>query len=71
MNATPTMRGSLSLRVVLRSARLFYVVFGMYTAAAVFLLLVGVGSALATLSGTILDAFQDAVAAREGNLHWM
>jgi hypothetical protein len=42
-----------------RSAAAFYVVFGLYTAAAVFLLLLGLGSALAAASPTILDAFQD------------
>src|SRR6516162_4976074 len=60
MNATPTIPGSFSLRVVARSVHLFYLVFGMYTAAAVFLLLLGLGSALALLSTKILGAFQDA-----------
>jgi hypothetical protein len=39
---------------------LFYLVFGMYTTAAVFLLLLGLGSALAGLSTPILEVFQDA-----------
>ena len=42
-----------------RSAAAFYAVFGLYTAAAVFLLLLGLGSALAAASPAILDAFQD------------
>ena len=49
-----------SARLVLspQSAAVFDVVFGLYTATAVFLLLLGLGSALAAASATILEAFQ-------------
>jgi hypothetical protein len=60
MAETPTTTASFSLRVVARSVALFYLVFGTYTTAAVFLLLLGLGSALAGLSTPILGAFQDA-----------
>jgi hypothetical protein len=43
-----------------QSAAAFDVVFGLYTATAVFLLLLGLGSALAAASPAILEAFQDA-----------
>jgi hypothetical protein len=38
----------------------FYVVFSLYTAAAAFLLLLGLGSALAAASPAIFEVFQDA-----------
>lgn len=43
-----------------RSVPAFYTVFGLYTAAALFLLLLGLGSALAAASPTLLEVFQDA-----------
>jgi len=49
-----------SLRVLVRSVPAFYAVFSLYTATAAFLLLLGLGSALAALSPAILEAFQDA-----------
>ena len=53
---------SASLTLVLspQSAAAFDVVFGFYTATAVFLLLLGLGSALAAASPAFLEAFQDA-----------
>src|SRR5437762_1165519 len=43
-----------------RSVPAFYVVFGLYTAAALFLLLLGLGSALAAASPALLEVFEDA-----------
>src|SRR2546428_2027041 len=51
---------SLTLVLSPQSAAAFDVVFGLYTAIAVFLLLLGLGSALAAGSPAILEAFQDA-----------
>ena len=49
-----------------RSAAAFDLVFGLYTATAAFLLLVGLGSALAAASPAILDAFQDGALSGSG-----
>jgi hypothetical protein len=49
-----------SLLISAQSAAAFDVVFGLYTATAVFLLLLGLGSALAAASPAIVEAFQDA-----------
>jgi hypothetical protein len=56
------MKHSPGRRLVLsaQSAAAFDVVFGLYTATAAFLLLLGLGSALAATSPAILEAFQDA-----------
>jgi hypothetical protein len=48
------------LLISARSATAYHVVFGLYTSTAVFLLLLGLGSALAAASPAILQAFQDA-----------
>src|SRR6266571_5346592 len=54
-------RSVVALRWTLaRSVPAFYVVFSLYTAAAAFLLLLGLGSALAAASTTIFEVFQDA-----------
>src|SRR5438105_12069728 len=47
-------------RRVARSVPAFFAVFGLYTAAALFLLLLGLGSALAASSPAIFEVFQDA-----------
>jgi hypothetical protein len=51
---------NLTLVLSPQSAAAFDVVFGLYTATAVFLLLLGLGSAMAASSAAILEAFQDA-----------
>src|ERR1700694_4493899 len=54
-------RSVVALRWTLaRSVPAFYVVFGLYNAAALFLLLLGLGSALAAASPAVLEVFQDA-----------
>ena len=54
-------RSVVALRWTLaRSVPAFYVVFSLYTAAAAFLLLQGLGSALAAASPALLEVFQDA-----------
>src|SRR5437879_10446038 len=54
-------RSVVALRWTLaRSVPAFYVVFSLYTAAALFLLLLGLGSALAAASPALLEVFQDA-----------
>jgi hypothetical protein len=47
-------------RTLSRSVHTFYAVFGLYMAAALFLLLLGLGSALAAASTAILELVQDA-----------
>jgi hypothetical protein len=47
------------MRGLARSAVAFYAVFALYTATAGFLLLLGLGSSIASISATAMDAFQD------------